>query len=453
MKLPPIRVIAAELGVAPATVAASWGLLARSGAIHTDGRRGTTIADTAAESSRYRRALEHETVFDQDLSTGVPDSRLLPDLARALQNLTTAPTPASYLDDPVLPELVETLRRDWPHEPEEFTIVDGAMDALELTARTLLRFGDRVVVEHPTFPPLLDLLDSIGVQVVGVPLDEHGMHIPSLTKALASPVAAVFLQPRAQNPTGISLTPSRARQIADALSLQSPPVIEDDATGAVASAPAISLGQWLPEQTLHIRSFSKSHGPDLRLAALSGPSTLINQIIHRRQLGQGWSSRLLQTVLLNLLTDPHTIKQVAHARSEYQRRRDLLRNPCPDKEYPSAEMTASTSGSPFTTRPPPPSDSPARGSASPPDRPFKSCQSKTPTYASPADSSAADTRNWGRASPPRHRPARGGSRDDRLSYAGRQRSSGAGQVAELPSHRGRVASSTGFSSRRVTTYA
>lgn len=324
MKLPPIRVIAAELGVAPATVAASWGLLARSGAIHTDGRRGTTIADTAAESSRYRRALEHETVFDQDLSTGVPDSRLLPDLARALQNLTTAPTPASYLDDPVLPELVETLRRDWPHEPEEFTIVDGAMDALELTARTLLRFGDRVVVEHPTFPPLLDLLDSIGVQVVGIPLDEHGMHIPSLTKALASPVAAVFLQPRAQNPTGISLTPSRARQIADALSLQSPPVIEDDATGAVASAPAISLGQWLPEQTLHIRSFSKSHGPDLRLAALSGPSTLINQIIHRRQLGQGWSSRLLQTVLLNLLTDPHTIKQVAHARSEYQRRRDLL---------------------------------------------------------------------------------------------------------------------------------
>lgn len=325
IKLPPIRMVAAELGLAPATVAASWGLLARSGAIQTDGRRGTTVVDTSTlGSSRYRQALAHTTHFRQDLSTGVPDPDLLPELTRALKHLTTAATPGNYLDEPVLPELIETLRNDWPYDAEEFTVVDGAMDGLELAARTLLRFGDRVIVEHPCFPPLLDLLEAIGVEIVGIPLDEHGPRMDSLADALRSPVNAVFIQPRGQNPTGVSISRSRARQVAAALKPHKAPVVEDDSAGAIASTPAISLGRWIPHQTLHIRSFSKSHGPDLRLAAISGPSALINQITHRRQLGQGWSSRLLQRILLTLLTDPRAREQVEHARGEYRLRRDLL---------------------------------------------------------------------------------------------------------------------------------
>jgi len=162
MKLPPIRTVATQLGLAPATVSHSWALLARSGVIRTDGRRGTTVVDTnIGASSRYRRALEHSTTFGLDLSTGVPDSALLPDLTRALQYLTKAATPGSYLDEPVLPELVDVLRADWPYEAEEITVVDGAMDALELAARSFVRFGERVIVEHPCFPPLLDLPEAI----------------------------------------------------------------------------------------------------------------------------------------------------------------------------------------------------------------------------------------------------------------------------------------------------
>ena len=325
MKLPPIRTVATQLGLAPATVSHSWALLARSGVIRTDGRRGTTVVDTnIGASSRYRRALEHSTTFGLDLSTGVPDSALLPDLTRALQYLTNAATPGSYLDEPVLPELVEVLRADWPYEAEEITVVDGAMDALELAARSFVRFGERVIVEHPCFPPLLDLLEAIGADVVGVPLDEQGMRVEALREALTSPIAAVFLQPRGQNPTGVSLSPTRAAEIAASLKQHDSPIIEDDSAGAVATSPAISIGTWLPEQTLHVRSFSKSHGPDLRLAAMSGPSHLLSTISQRRQLGQGWSSRLLQRILLRLLTDPLAVQQVAQARVEYQRRRTLL---------------------------------------------------------------------------------------------------------------------------------
>ena len=54
-------------------------------------------------------------------------------------------------------------------------MVDGAMDALDRVAQVVLRLGDRVVVEHPGFPPLLDLLDQLGCDVVGVDVDDEGL--------------------------------------------------------------------------------------------------------------------------------------------------------------------------------------------------------------------------------------------------------------------------------------
>ncbi|WP_298590611.1 PLP-dependent aminotransferase family protein [uncultured Kocuria sp.] len=323
-KLPPIRTVARELQLSPTTVSAGWSLLARSGAIRTDGRRGTTVAETRPDSVRYQRAMERQLSFRLDLSTGTPDPELLPDLSQSLKDLTTAGTPSSYLDEPVLPALVEVLRSDWPYVAEEFAIVDGAMDALDLIIRSHLRFGDRIVVEHPTFPLLLDLLEVSGAEVIGVPVDEEGMRPSALRAALKQTCSAIILQPRAQNPTGASLTQDRARELAGIIAPTEAVVIEDDSAGSISTAAPISLGRWLPDQVLHIRSFSKSHGPDLRLAAVSGSAELLGPINARRQLGQGWSSRLLQRILLGLLTVPDAVAQVDHARQEYQRRREAV---------------------------------------------------------------------------------------------------------------------------------
>jgi len=321
-RLPPIRTVAEELGLSPTTVSAAWSLLARSGTIRTDGRRGTTVTERQAPGSpRYQRALDRHTAFALDLSTGVPDPALLPDLDRALGAVTGVASPGSYLDDPVLPELAAVLRADWPYAAEQLTVVDGAMDGIELATRVLVGFGDRVVVEQPCFPPLLDLLEANGADVVGVAVDEQGMTVDGLRAALSSPVAVVQLQPRAQNPTGVSLTAARARELAELLDGTGTVVIEDDSAGAIATAEAISLGAYLPDQVLHVRSFAKSHGPDLRLAALSGTAELIGRITALRQLGQGWSSRLLQRLLLALLTDRVAVRQVAASRGEYARRR------------------------------------------------------------------------------------------------------------------------------------
>jgi DNA-binding transcriptional MocR family regulator len=324
-KLPPIRTVATELALSPTTVSAAWALLARSGAVRTDGRRGTTVLDTIGAGGRYRRALEHPLPLAQDLSTGVPDEALLPTLGDALARLERAGTPSSYLEDPVVPELTALLRKDWPSAPEALTVVDGAMDALDLVTRTALRLGDRVVVEHPTFPPLVDLLETLAVDVVGVPLDDEGLDPAALAEALAGPpVSAVMLQPRAHNPTGVTMTRRRAAELAALLAPSRALVVEDDSAYGISPTAPLSLGEWLPDRTVHVRSFSKSHGPDLRLAAVSGAAELLRAIDARRHLGQGWSSRLLQRILVGLLTHDSAVGQVDRARRVYAERRELL---------------------------------------------------------------------------------------------------------------------------------
>ena len=325
-RLPTVRELSKELGVSPTTVSEAWQSLAAVGAIDARGRQGTFVRQPTGPSTprRYRRVTEGPGHFALDLSSGTPDPALLPDLRPVIARVSRQSLTSSYLDHPVLPELEERVRADWPFPPEELTVVDGAMDALDRVASVIVRLGDRVVVENPTFPPLLDLLDLLGAEVIGVDMDAEGMLPDGLADALALGATAVFLQPRAHNPTGITLTARRGRQLAVALADSDAIVVEDDHSGDIASGTLVSLGSWLPDRTVHIRSYSKSHGPDLRLAAVGGAGNVVSAVANRRLLGPGWSSRILQAVLLEMLDHQTTIDAVGVARAEYAARRNAV---------------------------------------------------------------------------------------------------------------------------------
>ncbi|MHB1571504.1 MAG: aminotransferase class I/II-fold pyridoxal phosphate-dependent enzyme, partial [Solirubrobacteraceae bacterium] len=235
-RLPPIRVLAAELSLSPSTVAAAWGALARAGAIRTDGRRGSRVATLRPGPSRYRQAHDRPMAPRLDLSSGTPDPALLPDLGPSLARLGRRATAGRYLDDPTLPELAEALAPTWPAPPSTLTVVDGAMDGLDALARQTLRPGDLVVVENPAFPPLLDLLDALGVRILGVPLDDEGVVPDGLAAALSRRPTALFIQPRAHTPTGATLSPRRVEELAAPLEATSTLVVEDDSVGDVAES-------------------------------------------------------------------------------------------------------------------------------------------------------------------------------------------------------------------------
>ncbi len=324
-RLPTVREVAATLGMGLATVSAAWGRLIEAGMIETRGRAGSFVPHleqrTAARFFRYSRRGD----FRLDLSTGLPDPRLLPSPARALADIDELPQPSSYVADPVVPALEEQIRHALPFSPQSLTVVDGALDALDRLLGVWVRLGDRVAVEDPGFPPIFDLVDAHRGQSVAVDTDRDGMVPDSLARALTLRPVVVIIQPRAQNPTGVSMSETRARELAEVLEGHREVwVIEDDHSGAISSRPLVSLGPFLGGRVVHITSFSKSHGPDFRLAGVAGPSVVVERLDDRRRLGPAWSPRLLQRVLAAMLADPESRSQVEKARSVYADRRAKL---------------------------------------------------------------------------------------------------------------------------------
>jgi DNA-binding transcriptional MocR family regulator len=329
-RLPTVRDVAADLGVSPATVSAAWQALRRTGLVVSRGRAGTFVRDTPTPwlSPRQRGLVgAGPDGLRLDLSRGTPDPTLLPDLGPALHRVSQRAGVLAYQEEPVLPELGEVLATTWPYETEAITVVDGATDAVTRMLEQVVSYGDRVVLESPGFPPFYDLVEALGAEVVPVALDASGVTPDSLRRALRARPVAVVLQPRAHNPTGISTTVARAEQLVRVLRrtrVQTPWIVEDDHSSGISVAPDVSLGSWLPDRVVHVRSYSKSHGPDLRIAALGGPSEIVDRIVARRMLGPAWTSRMLQTILLDLLTTSQSLDEVAEARRQYMARQRTL---------------------------------------------------------------------------------------------------------------------------------
>ncbi len=329
-RLPTVRGVASDLGVSPATVSAAWQALTRAGMIESRGRAGSFVRGPKQDwmTPRTRGLAGPGISLRTDLSRGTPDPELLPDLRPALGRVATRARTGSYQDSPVLPELGGLLAQSWPCRAEAITVVNGAVDGVSRTLDEVVSFGDRVAIESPGFPPFYDLVEALGAVAVPMRLDAQGVTPEGLTEALAAGVRAIVLQPRAHNPTGASMTPERAEQLAGILRTRRDArdviVVEDDHSALISTAPDVTLGRWIPQRVVHVRSFSKSHGPDLRIAAVGGPASIVDRVVARRMLGPGWTSRMLQTILFDLLTDDTAIAVVNAARDAYADRQRRL---------------------------------------------------------------------------------------------------------------------------------
>ena len=329
-RLPTVRDLAKDLGISPATVSHAWQTLAAAGLITSRGRSGSFVRSAPREwmPRRYQR-LDGSLDAALDLSRGTPDPALLPRLGPILAALEIHADTRSYQAKPDIPELHDLLRSTWPSDVESITVTNGALDAIDRVLATLVRYGDRVLVENPTFPPFLDLLEAYGLEPVGVAMDAEGMRPDAFAHALGTRPAVILLQTRAHNPTGASLSPERAAQLGRLLARSriapNAVVIEDDHSGSISSSPDVTLASVVPDRVLHVKSFSKSHGPDLRIGALGGPRTLVDRVVARRLLGPGWTSRTVQAILHALLTDPAAAADIETARLGYAARRLAMR--------------------------------------------------------------------------------------------------------------------------------
>ncbi len=324
-RLPSVRALAAELDVAPGTVATAYQTLRSRGLIETGGRNGYTVC---ARPARLTMRSRHSPVPAgvTDLSHGQPDPDVLPSLSLASLVAGSRPAPAPEVG--ALPELLDLARRRLEADgvPADFlTLTSGGLDAMERVVATHLRAGDLVAVEDPGWPNVLDLVAAAGLRVLPLELDAEGPVPRSVREALTRGARAVIVTSRAQNPTGCDITPSRAAELRLVLGdFPQTLVIEDDHAAELVATPLAGLAG-STDLWVHVRSTSKPYGADLRLAVVAGDATTIARVEGRMRVGAGWVSTLLQQLVAELWTSPDTAAVVAAAGAEYDARRSQLR--------------------------------------------------------------------------------------------------------------------------------
>lgn len=334
-ELPPIRRLAADLGVNPNTVAAAYRLLRGRGAVETAGRRGTRVRPRPATTPRSLRGLDIPAGV-RDLSTGNPDPALLPiGSARPREHADTRRVPLLYGHPAVSPELADHTRAALSADgvcAEHLTVTAGALDGIERVLATHLRPGDRVAVEDPGWANLLDLLAALDLSVEPVGVDDDGPLAVDVARALRRGVRALVVTSRAQNPTGAAVSAQRADQLRELLAGRSADLllIEDDHCAGIAGAALHALAG----STRHwafLRSAAKAYGPDLRVAVLAGDRRTVERVHGRLRLGPGWVSHLLQDLAVSLWTDDAATRLVRRADDTYARNRTALRAALADR--------------------------------------------------------------------------------------------------------------------------
>lgn len=246
-----------------------------------------------------------------------------------------------------LPELRERIAarytaRGLPTDAEQIVVTNGAHHAFVLTVRALAGPGDRVLVEQPTYPNVLDAVRAAHLIGVPVPVDPHnGWDLPGVEAALrqSAPRLAYFI-PDFHNPTGLRMDSESRRDLGAVLAGQRTPAVVDetfaelDLTTGEDAAPA-PLAAFARDWAITIGSAAKTYWGGFRLGWIRAPASMIGRILAARSGLDLGSPVLEQLALAELLADPEPV--LRQRRADMREHRDTLAGQlasrCPDWRF------------------------------------------------------------------------------------------------------------------------
>ncbi len=243
---------------------------------------------------------------------------------------------AHYPDPLGLPELravaAERFERNHGVRPriEDVVITNGAMQSLILSAQGLARPGDSVVLEEFEYGGTLRVYRQHGLQLLGVPLDDHGMRMDALADVLqrqdriGKRPAFIYSTSSYQNPTGTTLPLERRQRLIELAVQYDIPIVEDDTYGDISFEPLTDRAVYAvaePGRVMYIGSFSKILGPGIRLGFFIAPQALATRLLPWKI--DGGSSGLSQMIAAEYFKD-HLWEHVEEGRLAVKDKRNVL---------------------------------------------------------------------------------------------------------------------------------
>lgn len=366
-RLPASRELSASLGVSRVTVTNAYAELEAEGLVYSRPGSGTFVAPMLAElpkSSGDHLSNDDWPMWQQELlnqawlvpqweldqfrdaamcsdsisfGEGLGATELFPvdDFRKALQTVLRrdGSQALGYGDRAGYPPLRATIAQIMtsqgiPTHPDHVLVTSGSHQALAMVAWLLLRPGDVVLVESPTYAGAIDLFRATKVRLLGIPVDEQGMQVEQVEDALrtARP-RLVYTIPTFHNPTGVCLSQTRRHRLVALANRYNIPILEDDFAGDLRyegrTRPALRTLD-AKGDVIYVSTFSKVLMPALRVGFLIAAGPVFERLLAYKRFSDLATSNLMQRALEAYITVGRYKAHLRRACREYRRRRDAM---------------------------------------------------------------------------------------------------------------------------------
>ncbi len=213
--------------------------------------------------------------------------------------------------------------------PEQVMITNGSLEAGVLLFQHLIAQGDRVVVEQPSYDRTLLLFERLGADRVGVPLEEDGIDVEALERAVSAgpPVKLVHVIPNFHNPAGCTLSAEKRERVVELSGEYGFWLFEDDPYRELPfdeEPPPTMLGRDGSDRVVHSSSFSKTVSPGVRVGYLAGAEEEITKLAKRANEIYISPNMLAESVVWELCRSGALDENIAFVKGALRERRDAL---------------------------------------------------------------------------------------------------------------------------------
>ncbi|WP_354637721.1 PLP-dependent aminotransferase family protein [Kitasatospora camelliae] len=214
---------------------------------------------------------------------------------------------------------------DWRPSPDAVLFAGNGRQAVAAALAALVPPGQRLGVEELTYPVVKALAGRLGITLVPLPVDRHGLLPDTLAAAQrGGPLRALYLQPRVHNPLGGTLPPDRRAHLAAELRRLDLPVVED-AIWSFLRPDTPPLAAELPERTVLVDSLSKRLAPGLTAGFAVVPDPLRPALAAALRSG-GWApSGFALESAVRWITDGTLATVAAAKRTDAAQRQQVAR--------------------------------------------------------------------------------------------------------------------------------
>lgn len=224
--------------------------------------------------------------------------------------------------------IARRLTHQWQKQvtADNILITAGSQQALDLLAKIFIDPKDNVIVENPTYFVATYAFNAYQADYLTVPLDQNGLIVDQLEQ-LKKPVKLLYTIPTFQNPTGLTLSDDRRKQLIAWAKKTKTIIIEDNPYWT------ISFAQKTPQPlaaanhqgyVIYTSTFSKEVAPGLRIGYIVADKSIIAKATLARQGMDLCPNLLSQYILVEYLKSSIAKTQPQNISRFYQRSRDLM---------------------------------------------------------------------------------------------------------------------------------